>query len=74
MLHRTIGAHHRSAMHTFSAWLFGWPEARDRYARSMRRQRGDDLLDRIGQVEHSQTERDGDQKGVDFAGGFVDPA
>src|SRR5713226_3625372 len=71
--------HNRYASQVSYAYLFCQAlrlaqPTRERRARSMRRQCGNDLLDRIGQIEHSQTERNRDQEGIDFARGFVDPA
>lgn len=62
-------------MHTFLAWLFGSTKsACERSVRLTGRQRGDDLLNRVRKIKHAQAECDGDQEGVDVAGGLVDPA
>jgi hypothetical protein len=46
----------------------------ERGVRLTGRQRGDELFDRVRKIEHAQTKRGGDQEGVDFAGGLVDPS
>src|SRR5437879_11061986 len=56
-------------MHTF----FAWPETgRVACPSSPRRERSEELIDRVRQIEHAKPERHRDQKGIDLARGPVD--
>ena len=62
----------RSRAQVSYAYLFGPRDRPEALPWSSWRERGEELIDRVRQIEHAEPEHHRDQKGIDLAGDQVD--